>query len=163
MGKPQPNISRIEDPDYGKLSLQTLFELASAFKLPLFIDMPEWDEWFRMMRDMSNRNLQRREFDVEHLMALSSNVAPPGANVKPVPIFLGLQNNVLVGQVFAGTFLDQFRTATYVSVGTNIGGGALNSPPNLGNTNPTTFDMAGMARRQQEQGTLSPPRQLRVA
>jgi transcriptional regulator with XRE-family HTH domain len=69
MGKPQPNISRIEDPDYGKLSLQTLFELASAFKLPLYIDMPEWDDWFRMMSDMSSRNLRRGSFNAGRLIA----------------------------------------------------------------------------------------------
>src|SRR4051794_6666747 len=38
MGKPQANISRLEDADYGKWSLQTLFDTAHAFGLAPFFD-----------------------------------------------------------------------------------------------------------------------------
>jgi transcriptional regulator with XRE-family HTH domain len=69
LGKPQSVVSRAEDPDY-KLSLQTLFEIAAAFQLPLYVDMPNWDEWFRLMEDMSSRNLRRRSFDIVHLSTL---------------------------------------------------------------------------------------------
>jgi transcriptional regulator with XRE-family HTH domain len=75
MGKPQSVVSRIEDPDYGKLSTQTLFEVAAALGLPVYIDLPNWDEWFRLMEDMSSRNLQRREFNVEQLIGLSHQPA----------------------------------------------------------------------------------------
>jgi transcriptional regulator with XRE-family HTH domain len=67
LGKPQSVISRLEDPDYGKVTLQTLFEVAAAFGLPLYIDMPNWEDWFRLMEDMSRRNLRREEFDFERL------------------------------------------------------------------------------------------------
>jgi transcriptional regulator with XRE-family HTH domain len=59
MGKPQQVISRLENPDYGKMSVATLFEVAAAFGLPLYIDMPAWEEWFRLMDNMSSENLQR--------------------------------------------------------------------------------------------------------
>lgn len=72
LGKPQSVISRLEDPDYGRLSLQTLFEVAAVFGLPLYIDMPNWDEWFRLMDDMSSRNLNRRRFNVNYLSALAN-------------------------------------------------------------------------------------------
>jgi transcriptional regulator with XRE-family HTH domain len=63
MGKPQSVVSRIEDPDYGKLSLQTLFEIAEAFDLPLWVDIPEWDEWLRKSKEVHSEHLHRRSFD----------------------------------------------------------------------------------------------------
>src|SRR5258708_9871130 len=42
--KPQNVISRIENPDYGQLTLQTLFDMAAAFDLPLYFGFPEWEE-----------------------------------------------------------------------------------------------------------------------
>jgi transcriptional regulator with XRE-family HTH domain len=78
MGTTQSVISRLEDPDYGKLTTRTLFEVAAAFKLPLYIDMPDWDEWFRLMSDMSSRSLQRKSFNADRLAA-------PGAAVPSFP------------------------------------------------------------------------------
>ncbi len=67
LGKPQSVISRLEDPDYGRLSLQTLFELAAVFGLPLYIDMPNWEEWFRLTADMSRSKLTRQEYNTSYL------------------------------------------------------------------------------------------------
>jgi transcriptional regulator with XRE-family HTH domain len=72
LGKPQSVVSRLEDPDYGKVTLNTLFEVAAAFGLPLYIDMPDWDEWFRLMSDMSSHNLRRDGFDAANLVALAN-------------------------------------------------------------------------------------------
>jgi len=68
-GKPQSVISRLEDPDYGKLSVQTLLETAAAFGLPLWIDMPEWEDWFRLIGDVPNAKTCRRSFDSNKLGA----------------------------------------------------------------------------------------------
>lgn len=63
MGKPQNVVSRLENPDYGRLSLQTLLDVAAAFDLPLFIDLPEWDAWFGAMSKVSRECLHRNSFD----------------------------------------------------------------------------------------------------
>jgi hypothetical protein len=67
MGKPQSVVSRLEDPDYGKLSVQTLLQVAAAYELPLWIDFPEWEEWFRRISEVPNSKTCRRRFDVERL------------------------------------------------------------------------------------------------
>jgi transcriptional regulator with XRE-family HTH domain len=75
--KPQSVISRIEDPDYGKVSLQTILDVAAGFDLPVYIDMPEWDDWFRLMQDFSESGLKRDGFDPDQLRAIE--------NIKPKP------------------------------------------------------------------------------
>lgn len=66
-GKPQNVISRYEDPDYGKMSLQTLLEVAAAFDLPVWVDIPEWEEWFAKISDVPNSKTTRSSFDLEKL------------------------------------------------------------------------------------------------
>jgi transcriptional regulator with XRE-family HTH domain len=76
-GKRQNVISRLEDPDYGRLSLETLLEVAAAFDLPLLIDMPEWEDWLGKMSNHSTRILHRHSFDVERLTEVSRRTYLP--------------------------------------------------------------------------------------
>lgn len=66
-GKPQNVISRYEDPDYGKMSLQTLLEVASAFDLPVWVDIPEWEDWFEHIKDVPSSKTKRSSFNLEKL------------------------------------------------------------------------------------------------
>lgn len=72
-GKPQNVISRIENPDYGQLTLQTLFDMAAAFDLPLYVDFPEWGDWLGCMKDFSARSLQRPSFELDKLVGAAAS------------------------------------------------------------------------------------------
>jgi len=78
-GKPQNVISRYEDPDYGKMSLQTLLEVAAAFDLPVWVDIPEWEDWFARIKDMPSSKTHRTSFDLERVVA-KARVARQGVS-----------------------------------------------------------------------------------
>jgi transcriptional regulator with XRE-family HTH domain len=100
LGKPQSVISRIEDPDYGRLSTKTLYEVAAAFGLPVYIDLPNWDEWFRLMEDMSARSMARQPFNAASLNALASGTITP----VPQPSLAATASQVLIaGSSFGST------------------------------------------------------------
>jgi transcriptional regulator with XRE-family HTH domain len=73
-GKPQNVISRIENPDYGQLTLQTLFDMAEAFDLPVYIDFSDWEDWLEHMNDMNTETLKRRSFALDRLVSISRTV-----------------------------------------------------------------------------------------
>ncbi|WP_084788930.1 helix-turn-helix domain-containing protein [Bradyrhizobium sp. Cp5.3] len=69
-GKTQSVISRLEDPDYGKLSLQSCLEIAIAYDLPLLVQFVEWDDWLARMSNMSPSALRKRGFDANRLFEI---------------------------------------------------------------------------------------------
>jgi transcriptional regulator with XRE-family HTH domain len=64
-------ISRLENPDYGKVSLTTLLEIAAAFDVALLVQFAEWDDFLERMADVSPSALQKRSFDLSRLVALA--------------------------------------------------------------------------------------------
>lgn len=61
--KKQNVISRLENPDGPQPSVQTLLEIAAAFDLPLWIDMPQWDEWLEITKNFPDSNTKRDGFN----------------------------------------------------------------------------------------------------
>ncbi len=75
LGKPQSVLSRIEDPDYGKLSIQTLLEVAAAFDVALLVQFADFPEFINRTEDVSPEALNRESYSVEQFAIKSSNWA----------------------------------------------------------------------------------------
>jgi transcriptional regulator with XRE-family HTH domain len=73
-GKTQSVISRLEDPDYGKLSLQSCLEIAVAFDLPLLVQFADWDDWLARMSNVSPSALRKRSFDEDRLLEIHRRI-----------------------------------------------------------------------------------------
>ena len=62
MGKPQSVVSRLEDPDYGKVTVQTLLEIANVFDVALQIRFVPFSTFIRNSRDVSPSSMRVPEF-----------------------------------------------------------------------------------------------------
>lgn len=60
-------ISRFEDPNYGKMSLKSLLEIAAALDVPVWIDFPEWNDWLELIRSFPDSSTTRSSFHVEQI------------------------------------------------------------------------------------------------
>jgi transcriptional regulator with XRE-family HTH domain len=71
LGKPQSNISRLEDVEVGKYTLTTLLELASAFDVGLLVEFVAYDEFLRRTENLNPDHLQVPSFDRAALESLT--------------------------------------------------------------------------------------------
>ena len=115
-GKPQNVISRLENPDYGKESLQTLLEIAAAFDLPLLVEIPEWEDWFRRISDVSAGSLRRTSFDGEQLESKAQAIRQAIMSRETSPI----SSNSRVSRRHIFHTGARERSVTTGSTGTNI-------------------------------------------
>lgn len=63
LGKPQSVLSRLENTAYGKVSVQTLLDIAHALDVALVVRFCGYDEFFRMMGDVSPNALRVQSFE----------------------------------------------------------------------------------------------------
>jgi len=61
-GKPQNVISRLEDPNYGKLTIQSLLDLASAFDVALIIKFVPFSRLMGELEKLSPESLEVPSF-----------------------------------------------------------------------------------------------------
>jgi transcriptional regulator with XRE-family HTH domain len=81
MKKPQSTVSRFEDDDYGKLTLETLFEISDAFDLGLVVEFVGYAEFLVRTSDLSSNRLQAPSFDAKSLEFLTREIGPNAAHV----------------------------------------------------------------------------------
>lgn len=72
-GKAQSAISRLEDPEYGQMSLQTLLELAKAYDVALSIKFVDFPTFLRETKDVSTTNMRVDSFNVSSFAWGSAN------------------------------------------------------------------------------------------
>lgn len=62
VGKPQSVVSRLEDPEYGKLTVQTLLEVADSLDIALLVKFVSFPEFVYQTRDVSPEGLKVQSF-----------------------------------------------------------------------------------------------------
>lgn len=65
VGKPQNVVSRLEDPSYGKVTLQTLLELAKAFDVALVVKFAKFSELAEQADKLADVDLVVPSFEQE--------------------------------------------------------------------------------------------------
>jgi transcriptional regulator with XRE-family HTH domain len=70
--KPQSVVNRLENPDYGRPSVQTLLEIAAAFDVALLIQYVSFPEFLRRTRDVSPESMCADSFDAKQLYPLAA-------------------------------------------------------------------------------------------
>ncbi len=62
LGKPQSVVCRLEDPDYGKVTIQTLLEVANVFDVALEVRFVSYSSFICNTRDVSIGSMRVPEF-----------------------------------------------------------------------------------------------------
>jgi transcriptional regulator with XRE-family HTH domain len=70
-GKTQSVISRLEDPDYGRLTIQTLLDLSAAFDVALEVRFVDFPGFLRRSRDLSTDAMKVASFNAFRLAAIA--------------------------------------------------------------------------------------------
>jgi transcriptional regulator with XRE-family HTH domain len=79
MGKPQSGVSRLEDPNYGKMTVQTLLEVAAAFDVALVIKFVSFPKFASEIDDLTRAAMQVNSFDEKqsHLLVPHAAILNP--------------------------------------------------------------------------------------
>lgn len=65
LGKPQSVVSRLEDPSYGQMTVQTLLEVADVYDVALQVRFIPYSSFLRATRDLTTTSMQVPSFAVE--------------------------------------------------------------------------------------------------
>lgn len=81
MDKPQSTVARLENPDYGRVTVKTLLEVANSMDVGLLIQFVEWDDFLDRMSDLSSTAMAKRSFDLS-LLKSSKGSSPQDGGEK---------------------------------------------------------------------------------
>lgn len=91
-GKPQSVISRLEDPDYGKVSLQTLLDIRSAFDVGLQVRFVDFGTAICSTRDVSAGGMSVDAYSPSQLKNRHLNAQTASPVPLRIHIDMALQN-----------------------------------------------------------------------
>ena len=92
LGKPQSNVSRLENREYGNFTLATLLELAAAFDVGLQLEFVPYDEFLTRTHDLTAGRLEVPAFsrgDLEALYNVAERANTPIPESAALRDFLG--------------------------------------------------------------------------
>jgi hypothetical protein len=96
IGKRQTVVSRLEDPNYGKWTLQTLFDVAEKLNVAVLVRFVDIPTFLRLSEDMSENASQPQPYDEAKAVALLERPAKKlkiwPTREKPIPVF-GIEDN----------------------------------------------------------------------
>jgi transcriptional regulator with XRE-family HTH domain len=81
IGKPQSVVSRLEDPSYGKVTVQTLLEVADVYDVALQVRFVPFSSFLRATRDLSTASMKVPSFEAEMVAPLK---IVPGSEIETV-------------------------------------------------------------------------------
>ena len=112
IGKPQSVISRLENPDYGQMSVQTLLDIAEPLDIALVVKFVTYDRFFTLLDD---DQISPDALRVEPFAATLKRHEQIGAS--PNVISLGLQRKISdrIGDIQFGDANDDIRQAHEVA------------------------------------------------
>jgi transcriptional regulator with XRE-family HTH domain len=116
LGKPQSVVSRLEDPSYGKVTVQTLLEVAATFDVALQIRFVPFSSFLQQTRDVSTHSMRVVSFSDDSFTSRSSSRA---IRINPIPSSAGehLFVHGLTGSADTATWLDIPMIATQANRG----------------------------------------------
>lgn len=100
IGKRQTVVSRLEDPNYGKWTLQTLFDVAANLNVAVFVRFVDIPTFLKYSENLSEDDLLPQSYDEKRAEAM---LQPPSKKImikppsrEPVPLFGAGPNDALI-------------------------------------------------------------------
>jgi hypothetical protein len=84
LGKPQSVVSRLEDPNYGKWTLQTLFDVAKAMDVGVFVRFVDFPTFLKYSDDFSESAQRPNQYTVATVDNFALNYATGGLGGAPL-------------------------------------------------------------------------------
>ncbi len=124
LNKPQSVVCRLEDPNYGKVTVQTLLEVANVFDVALELRFVPYSSFVLKTRDISSSAMHVPSFDDD--IGMKGGLYPTVINAKPIKTFnvtpvslLSEYASVGISQVLHTTIPMVEHAIPYIGFGVN--------------------------------------------